>query len=67
MIACKDCAYVDKRINGILCRHKELAKQMPDYYNGILVMTYPTVDYARTLGECGPDAKLFMSELEDFN
>jgi hypothetical protein len=65
MVGCKDCAYIERQTNGFICTHKKLAEEAPDFYNGTMVLVYPPIQYARTIGECGPDARLFMTEIKD--
>ena len=55
MIACKDCRHID----GTRCMHPRSLHRMTDYVTGTVQDVQVTCSYARTLGPCDADAKLF--------
>jgi len=65
MILCKDCLHVDKRDNEIRCLHPQSGANFTDYYTGETFLAYPSIQFARSCGECGEDAKLFALAIGD--
>lgn len=66
MKACRDCRYVDVQKHNITprCRHPQSVKEVPDYFEGRVQTIALSVDHVRTIGDCGPDAKLFEARGE---
>jgi len=59
MKACADCRHVLKADDRAICMHPETARWIPDYYTGKERLEHPPVDFERTLGGCGPGARLW--------
>jgi len=57
--ACQDCRHVVKTEHGAVCMHPHTAAWFPDYFTGKERLEHPSIDVARTIGECGRDAALF--------
>ena len=63
MKLCRDCRAVLVTEDGTrMCMHPATAKWFPDYYNGGERLEHPSIEVARTIGECGPDATLWESK-----
>lgn len=60
MKLCRDCRHVLIAKTGArLCMHPASAKCFVDYFDGRERLVQPSIEAARTIGECGHDAKLF--------
>jgi hypothetical protein len=60
MKLCRDCRRVFVAPTGErLCMHPVTAKWFVDYFDGKENFVQPTIEIARTIGECGREAALF--------
>ena len=59
-LACRDCRHVDDHdMKRIICRHPQSAVELLDPYYGTMKTVRHAIDTMRTIGPCGPEAKLF--------
>jgi hypothetical protein len=64
MIACKNCRHVidDGTEDRTPCGHPKAVRDLSDFLTGRSRVVQMSIESMRTIGDCGPDAKLFEAK-----
>jgi len=56
---CKHCEAPNINTNTVRCTSPDVGENIMNYYTGKMVFAYPSIDIARTIGACKPEARFW--------